>query len=289
MPPLTDLAVPGPYEHTFVHTRGLRLHAAICGDPNAPLALLLHSSASGWFEYQHILPLLADAGYRACALSFRGYGLSDRPPTGYEIRHAVGDSSGTIRALGHSDAIIIGNGTGGSIAWALAAAQPKRVRTLITLNAIHPTDLRRAIAARPWLYTGELLRWPTEQLVRQPLQPLTFTRRDSDSDQRVSNYMELYRLAGSHEKANSIILKNTKLTYRWVPASWFSAKAHCPVLILHNNQQRWKHLLRRAATRTTSQVSALSIPDSFAPGTLLPQVEHPTEFTDVIVRYLRSL
>ncbi|WP_169719124.1 alpha/beta fold hydrolase [Corynebacterium freiburgense] len=272
-----------------MHTRGLRLHAAIAGDPISPLIILLHGNTSGWFEFQHVLPLLADAGYRACAVSLRGYGLSDRPPSGYEIRHAVGDISGTLRALGHTDAVLIGNGTGGAIAWTLAAAQPHRVRALISINAIHPTDLRRAIAARPWLYTSELARWPAEQILRQPFTKETFPSQDPDYNQRVQNYQYLCNYAQHQDKAKGIILKTSRLAYTWVPSTWFSARATAPALILHNNQPRWKHLVRRAATRTLGELSSLQIPGAFPETTQLPHLENPNEFVEVIQRYITSV
>lgn len=284
----SELATPGPYEHTYVHTRGLRLHAVTCGNPSAPLVLLLHGSRGGWFEYQHVLPLLAKAGYHACAVSLRGYGLSDKPPSGYEIRHAVGDISGTIRALGHSEAIIVGHEAGGVIAWVLATCQPERVRALITINAVHPTDLRRAIAARPWLYTNELVRWPAECLLRRGLGSIAFGSADAEYNTRVATYRRACALSASLDKSRLVTLKTTQLIHTWVPASWFLAKAQVPVLILHDARPRWRHLIRRAGTRTTGRVSSLTIPGAFSHATQLPQVEDPKEFVEVILRYLAN-
>lgn len=283
-----ELAIPGPYEHTYVHTRGLRLHAVSCGNPSSPLILFLHGSRGGWFEYQHVLQPLANAGYHACAVSLRGYGLSDRPPSGYEIRHAVGDIAGTIRSLGHDDAVIVGHEVGGAIGWVLAASRPQRVRALITINAIHPTELRRAIAARPWLYTQELLRWPAEMTLGRALGSPTFKHASPEHEARVAEYQRLCALSAGMKRSRRITLKTGRLVHTWVPTSWFAAKAQAPVLIMHNAQPRWRHLLRRAATRTTGTVSSLSIPGAFPHTTQLPQVEDPAEFVAVILRYLAT-
>ena len=91
----------GPFEHEFLHTRGIRLHAATAGDPDNPLVVLLHGSFGGWFDFREVIALLADAGFHVAALDMRGFGMSDKPPLepGQDIRVAVGDVSGAIRAL----------------------------------------------------------------------------------------------------------------------------------------------------------------------------------------------
>ncbi len=41
--------------------------------------LLLHGFPEFWWEWRHVLPALADKGYRAVAPDMRGYNLSDKP------------------------------------------------------------------------------------------------------------------------------------------------------------------------------------------------------------------
>ena len=41
--PPSVVELDGPFEHEFLHTRGIRLHAATAGDPDNPLVLLLLS------------------------------------------------------------------------------------------------------------------------------------------------------------------------------------------------------------------------------------------------------
>ena len=45
----------GPFRHQLVHTRGIRLHAAVVGRPQDPLVVLLHSAFGGWFEYRRVI------------------------------------------------------------------------------------------------------------------------------------------------------------------------------------------------------------------------------------------
>ena len=104
----------GPWRHEYLHTRGVRLHAATLGQPDAPLILCIHGAVGGWFDYQSVLAPLADAGFHVAAIDLRGYGLSDKPPVemGQDIRTLIGDITGAIQALGHDKAVLVGNDTG---------------------------------------------------------------------------------------------------------------------------------------------------------------------------------
>ena len=147
----SEVAVEGPFSHEFVHTRGVRLHAATAGDPTDPLILLLHDHTGGWFDYIHSISPLAAAGFHVAALDMRGFGMSDKPPSGYGIRYAVGDVAGVIQSLGHKRAHIVGCGSGGAVAWTLAANYPEHTLSLTSMCAADPSDYRQLQRTRPWL------------------------------------------------------------------------------------------------------------------------------------------
>ncbi len=106
------------------------------GDP----VILLHGFPENSHSYRFQLPALAEAGYRAIAPDLRGYGETDAPEgvAEYAFPKLVGDILGLIAALGEESAHIVGHDWGGSIAWALAANVPDRVRSLTILNSPHP-------------------------------------------------------------------------------------------------------------------------------------------------------
>lgn len=106
------------------------------GDP----VILLHGFPENSHSYRHQLPALAAAGYRAVAPDLRGYGETDAPEgvAEYAFPNLVGDIVGLIATLGEESAHIVGHDWGGSIAWALAANVPDRVRSLTILNSPHP-------------------------------------------------------------------------------------------------------------------------------------------------------
>jgi pimeloyl-ACP methyl ester carboxylesterase len=132
--------VPGPWRHRHVAANGARFHVAESG--TGPLVLLLHSFPEFWWTWRDQLPALAAAGYRAVAMDLRGYGSSDKTPRGYDPVTLARDVVGTIRSLGAADAVLVGQGWGGYIAWTVAALHPGHVRALVPVAAAHPLRFR---------------------------------------------------------------------------------------------------------------------------------------------------
>ncbi|GAB77042.1 Pimeloyl-ACP methyl ester carboxylesterase [Austwickia chelonae] len=130
--------LPGPWEHRYVAANGARFHVASAGD--GPLVLFLHGLPQFWWAWRHQLTGLAEAGYRAVALDLRGYGASDKPPTGYDGYTLAADVAGVVRSLGETDAVIVGHGLGAWLAWTMPSLQPESVRGLVVLSAPHPAE-----------------------------------------------------------------------------------------------------------------------------------------------------
>ncbi|MGX4760661.1 alpha/beta fold hydrolase [Corynebacterium minutissimum] len=299
MTPLSPSVVEldGPFEHEFLHTRGIRLHAATAGNPDNPLVVLLHGSFGGWFDFRDVIAVLADAGFHVAALDMRGFGMSDKPPLepGQDIRVAVGDVSGAIRALGHDDAFLIGADTGGAVAWALATERPERVRGLVSVSAAHPADLRRAIAARPWDFGWVLLRATLCRLgwLRTPrlLMRESAYRREMDLDALGSFSAdareESLRLRIAASRIGNVrrgILWNHRLRTAVVPLSWLDLTVAAPVLFIHADQLLWRPVARRAAKRCRGSFTATTIPGTKN----LPFLENPRGFAQTLIQWMRS-
>lgn len=135
--------VPGPWTHHDVAANGSRFHVAEMG--SGPLILLLHGFPTFWWTWRHLLPVLAEAGYRAVAMDLRGYAGSDHPPRGYDPLNLAGDVSGVVRSLGSRDAVIVGHGWGGFLAWTTAVTHPGQVRGVVPISMPHPRRLRAAL------------------------------------------------------------------------------------------------------------------------------------------------
>ena len=132
--------VPGPWEHRYIAANGARFHVASMGD--GPLIVLLHGFPEFWWAWRYQLPELAAAGWRTVAMDLRGYGGSDKTPRGYDPATLTADVSGVVRSLGEQQAVLIGHGWGGYVAWATATLRPAHVAALAVLSMPHPLELR---------------------------------------------------------------------------------------------------------------------------------------------------
>ncbi|MFC0313365.1 alpha/beta fold hydrolase [Gordonia phosphorivorans] len=154
MPDATEVRFDGPWHHFDVRANGLRFHAveAVAGSiADRPLVLFLHGFGEFWWSWRHQFSALRDAGYRVVAVDLRGYGDSDKPPRGYDGWTLAGDTHALIRALGHSQATLVGHADGGLVCWATATLHPRSVARIGVLASPHPRALRQSI----WTSRGE--------------------------------------------------------------------------------------------------------------------------------------
>ncbi|MBB3676865.1 pimeloyl-ACP methyl ester carboxylesterase [Modestobacter versicolor] len=173
-PDATSVLLPGPWAHRDVSANGVRLHAAEAGE--GPLVLLLHGFPQFWWTWRHQLTGLAAAGLRVVAPDLRGYGASDKPPRGYDLPTAAADAAAVVRALGETEAVVVGSDWGGLVGWTMAALHPRSVRRLVVIGAAHPRRLRSSVTdARQRRALAYALRF---QLPRLPERRLT--RADDD-------------------------------------------------------------------------------------------------------------
>ncbi|WP_324193019.1 alpha/beta hydrolase [Nocardia transvalensis] len=140
----------GPWTHKDVHANGIRFHVVEAAPAHAvfaetPLVLLLHGFGDFWWSWRHQLTGLAELGYRAVAVDLRGYGDSDKPPRGYDGWTLAGDVAGLIRALGHTEATLVGHAEGGLVCWATAVLHPRLVRSIALVSSPHPVALKQAV------------------------------------------------------------------------------------------------------------------------------------------------
>ncbi|MBU6315068.1 MAG: alpha/beta hydrolase [Acidobacteria bacterium] len=120
-------------EQITVSANGVDFTALAMGD--GPLALCLHGfpdSAHGW---RHLLPRLAEAGYRAVAPFQRGYAPTSVPADGLFQSGVLGvDANALHEALGGDGrAVIIGHDWGASGTHAAAVLAPERWRKVVTM------------------------------------------------------------------------------------------------------------------------------------------------------------
>lgn len=290
------LAYEGPFRHTYIHTRGLRLHVALDQydqeDPERPLILLIHDSFGAWFDFMHMIDPLAKQGYRVAAVDLRGFGLSDKPPRGYDFYRIVGDVAGLIRSLGVSQAILVGAGTGAGIAWTVAANYPDHVSALVSLAGVHPLAFRRACLRRPFAHYGTLTRaflcrLPFGETLRW-LDPSTASLSLSHACSRGFKKSPAFKEALAHrqeglkvDKTYRAMLYTTRLEIGLLPLKWSVNTVQCPVLGIG---------LTPYLLRMTQHWADQRIQIAYVPGTHhAPYVENPQGTADAIAQFLSTI
>src|SRR3954469_16504758 len=101
----------------------------VSGD-RRPLALLLHGFPDSAYTWRHLLPALADAGFRAVAPWTRGDAPTGVPSDGdYSVATLAVDANALHEALGGgADAVLVGHDWGAITAYGAAATEPDRWR-----------------------------------------------------------------------------------------------------------------------------------------------------------------
>lgn len=135
------------FRESSVVAGGVRFHYATAG--RGPLVLLLHGFPERWFSWRGQIPALAAAGYRVVAPDLKGYGLSDRPDTGYDLADLAQDVASLVVALGEDCATVIGHDWGGAITWEAASRHPSRVARCAVLDCPHPAVMNHVLR-RSW-------------------------------------------------------------------------------------------------------------------------------------------
>jgi pimeloyl-ACP methyl ester carboxylesterase len=125
----------GRLEHGSLATNGITMHYVAQG--RGPLVLFCHGFPESWYSWRYQLRVVADAGYRAVALDMRGYGGTSKPADvdAYSLSHLIGDVVGAVRALGESQAVVVGHDWGGPVAWYSALMRPDVFRAVAALSA----------------------------------------------------------------------------------------------------------------------------------------------------------
>ncbi|GAC1544438.1 MAG: alpha/beta fold hydrolase [Acidimicrobiales bacterium] len=126
--------MPPALERIDVTANGNRFAALAAGPPTGPLALCLHGFPDTALSWRHLLPVLADAGFRAVAPWMRGYAPTAIPGDGrYQQGALVADGEALHEALGGDGrAVLIGHDWGAVAAYGIAAFAPERWRRVIT-------------------------------------------------------------------------------------------------------------------------------------------------------------
>jgi len=122
-------------ESFAIDANGLRFACLVAGPADGPLALCLHGFPDTAATWRHLLPTLAEAGYRAVAPFMRGFAPTGIPADGcYQLGALVRDATCLHEALGGDDqAVLLGHDWGALATYGALAHQPSRWRRAVAV------------------------------------------------------------------------------------------------------------------------------------------------------------
>ena len=141
---------------------GMRVHARVGGQPDAPPLLLLHGFPQTHVMWHRVAQALAPQ-FRLVLPDLRGYGDSAKPAAApdhaaHAKRAMAADLAGLMRQLGHRRYGVCGHDRGGRVAHRLALDHPQAVSRLAvldiapTLDMYSATDMAFARAYYHWFH-----------------------------------------------------------------------------------------------------------------------------------------
>ncbi|KAF2914228.1 hypothetical protein DAI22_10g146800 [Oryza sativa Japonica Group] len=123
-------------EHSYLPIRGLKLHIAHIGKGEAATLLFVHGFPEVWYSWRHQMIAAAAAGFRAIALDFPGYGLSEPPAdlTQASWQGLMNDLLAILDSLSIPKVFLVAKDFGVKPAYDLALCHPDRVCGIVSLG-----------------------------------------------------------------------------------------------------------------------------------------------------------
>jgi pimeloyl-ACP methyl ester carboxylesterase len=187
-----------------IEANGITIHYVEQGPSDGPLVVMCHGFPESWYSWRHQLPVLAEAGYRAVALSMRGYGKTSAPADieAYSIMHLIGDVVAVTRELtadrpaAEQQAVVVGHDWGAPVAWYTALTRPDMFRAVGALSV----PFTPAIGGLPeGMTVNDLMRMnagPERDYYRLYFQEPGVAEADLEADLRHSVLGFLYAISG---------------------------------------------------------------------------------------------
>ena len=138
-----------PFAPNYIEIKGYRIHYVDEGPADGETILLLHGQPSWSYLYRHMIPPLADAGYRVIAPDLVGFGKSDKPlkPSDHNYQMHNDLMIAFARQLNLQGVTLFAQDWGGLIGLRMVAADQDRYARIMLSN----TGLPAAGGLRGWI------------------------------------------------------------------------------------------------------------------------------------------
>ncbi len=138
-----------PFEANYVDSLGYRIHYIDEGPRDGQPILLMHGQPSWSYLYRHMVPILANAGFRVIAPDNVGFGKSDKPlnSSDHSYQMHIDVMSNFVDELDLENVTFFGQDWGGLIGLRVVAERPTRFSRIMLSN----TALPAASGIQAWL------------------------------------------------------------------------------------------------------------------------------------------
>ncbi|MFI5613209.1 alpha/beta fold hydrolase [Amycolatopsis sp. NPDC051903] len=123
--------------HHHARLNGITQHWVTAGE--GPPVYLLHGFPETWFGWRKQIPVLAEH-FTVVAPDLRGYGLTEKPVSGYDKRTMANDVIALMDHLGHDTISLVGHDRGARVASRFAKDHRDRLDRLVVIDNI-PTRI----------------------------------------------------------------------------------------------------------------------------------------------------
>ncbi len=139
----------------ILRVNGVRLYCRLEG--SGPPLVLLHGWPQTSYEWRKVAPILAQH-FTLIMPDLRGYGLSDKPPAGYDKKTMAADIRALVQALGYERILLMGHDRGARVAHRYALDYGETLEKMVLLDII-PTrhvfetaDMEQARSSWHWYF-----------------------------------------------------------------------------------------------------------------------------------------
>jgi epoxide hydrolase 4 len=225
--------------------------------------VFLHGFPEFWWSWRHQIDAFAAAGFRVVAPDLRGYNESDKPAgvRACEVEALAGDVAGLIRALGRTEATIVGHDWGAVVAWSFAMFHGAMTTRLAILNVPHPVAMLRGLRTlrqprkRWYVFVFQLPRVPEWVITRHDF---AFIRQTFADDGVPAADIQRYVLALCQPGAVSAAVNDHRAAIRrsFTGRQVAITPIAVPVLVIWGDRDRYLGSeLATAAARLRAQLS----------------------------------
>lgn len=245
--------------------------------------LLIHGFAANSYTWRHQVEALAHAGYHVWTLDLLGFGYSDKPTNiPYGVNLFVSQIDEFMKAKSIASADIVGNSMGGGLALVLAIKYPKKVRSLILIDALaFQIKLPFYFAMPKWLgsltkpfFGRTMVEWILKDMMNDP--------KKMTEEQITAYALPLQMQGGKDAFINT--LKHAD-AFDWKQLSSHYNEINIPILIIWGENDRLMPLsYQQRVFQAFPRAQKIIIPHCGH----IPQEECPLQVNQAILNFLSS-